>query len=201
MPNDNFTDWADGEDDDGGGLGLEEEGEDGANSEDGAEDSADPGPQEEDAPQRPQRPAPRRPMQQAAPQQRRKPRKASRARRVWRAARRASELHPAVMATRALMGICADPAMECGAEMTFDLFKTGRGYSAVLRIPTAPGRAVVMASSPSSNKAVATKKGVNMARAAASSPLVQSVVPPQAKLALAAMQHPAAKAAMKKVFR
>lgn len=207
---DDFVNWADGEDDDGGGLGDEfgaldwsageegtEEGESPEDFSDGQDDNEDPGPQDPEAQQARRSSAPSRPI---PPKKRGK--KQSRAGRVFRAAKRAhKKFSPTARAYSAVFGVGNDPCPECGAEVTFDIFKTGKGYSAVLRIPTHQDRAVVLATSPSTTKAAATNKGVNMARSIASNKALQSIMPPQARLTMAALKHPAAKAVFKKVIR
>jgi hypothetical protein len=96
-------------------------------------------------------------------------------------------------------GIGPDPVPEAGAEATFDIYRSGAGWSGVIRLPTDDGRALMMATSPSATTAQAASRTVNMARLIP--PEAMAMMPPQAKIALAALQHPIAKEGMKLAFK
>jgi hypothetical protein len=86
--------------------------------------------------------------------------------------------------------------------ITFDFYKTGNGFSAVLRLPTEHAGKVLMArSSPSATKEEAAKKSVNMASKLLKSPAIASLVPPQAHAAMAVMKSPVGKLAVKHIGR
>jgi hypothetical protein len=118
-----------------------------------------------------------------------------RAKRRHRQARRAARRGGVRTASGACVGLGSDG--EASNSVTFDLYKTGNGWSAILRLPTRPGKALMIASSPSPTKAAATRKSVNMAAKLSKNPLVQSVLPPQTRLALKAVQSPAGRSALK----
>jgi hypothetical protein len=85
--------------------------------------------------------------------------------------------------------------------IAFDFYKTGRGWSGVLRLPVKgaqqiPGtqrKAVLLSTTPTASKTAAANKTKNLAKAALSSPLIRSLMPPQAQLALKALQSAPAK--------
>ena len=78
--------------------------------------------------------------------------------------------------------------------ITFDIYQTGKGYSGVLRLPIGADKAMLLSTSPSPTKARAATKAQNMAKAV-NHPVVKALMPPQARLALNALQSaPAAKA-------
>jgi hypothetical protein len=93
----------------------------------------------------------------------------------------------------AFVGVGDDP--EPGNDsLTFDLYKSGRGWSGIVRLPTAAGRALFLKTSPGPSKAKAAAKTINLAKMAAKSKTIQALVPPQAKAALALAKSPVGKA-------
>lgn len=81
--------------------------------------------------------------------------------------------------------------------VTFDLYKTGNGWSAILRFPTGAGKALTLATSPSPTKAAATRKSLNMTAKLAKNPLIQAALPPQARLAMNVVKSPVGRSALK----
>ena len=82
--------------------------------------------------------------------------------------------------------------------LTFDLYKSGKGWSGIVRVPTMLSSgaskvvtAVTGKTSPSATKAQAAKKAVNMASKLANNKMLQSVMPPQAQAAMAILRSPA----------
>ena len=100
----------------------------------------------------------------------------------------------------ACCGVADDPGTS--SDVTFDLFKTGQGWSGILRVPmNAPGKALLMRTSPSPTKGKAENKTLRMARNIATSPIVKAALPPQAQLAMRALQSPIAKGALKSISK
>lgn len=97
--------------------------------------------------------------------------------------------------TGACVGVGDDPAPR-DTRITFDLYRSGQGYSGIVRLPIAlpsgDGRqkAIVAQTSKSPTKASAAKKTVNLATKIAKLPGVQAVVPPQARLAAQVLASP-----------
>jgi hypothetical protein len=104
------------------------------------------------------------------------------------------------------IGVGADPEPD-NQSVTFDLYKSGQGWSGIVRLPTADGRgrAVFAKTSPSPTKGQAASKAVSIAKNLAKIPGVKELLPPQASMALNVLSTaaPAAKAAvsvLKKLF-
>jgi hypothetical protein len=133
-------------------------------------------------------------------------RKRRRKRRIARFARLARRFvlpvtpREAYRGARAFVGVGADPEPNLNT-VTFDLYKSGRGWSGILRLPTSTGRAMFLQTSPSPNKARAAAKGVNLAKMAASSKAVQALMPPQARAALAVLRSPVGAKLAKGLFK
>lgn len=123
-----------------------------------------------------------------------KKRRQRRAKRRWRKARRAARRTGTITASGACCGLSGDDGDT--RSVTFDLYKTGSGWSAVLRFPW-HGKTLSLATSPSPTKAAATRKSANMAAKLARNPLVQAAMPPQARMALRAVDSSAGRATLK----
>lgn len=86
-------------------------------------------------------------------------------------------------------------------QISFDLIPLNRGWSGVVRIPLADGRAIVMRPSSSSNPKDAARKSVNLAKMASKHPAVAAAMPPQAQLAAKVLSNPAAGKAAASVLK
>jgi hypothetical protein len=144
------------------------------------------------------RSAPQRPIVQASAPKAVKRRRRRRAQRRHRAAQRAGRRRGVVTASGACCGISLDGDTN---DVTFDLYRTGNGWSAILRLPAKGGKTLSIASSPSPTKAKATRKSINMAARVTANPMVQAMLPPQARLAARALQSPAGRATLKAARR
>lgn len=74
-------------------------------------------------------------------------------------------------------------------QVSFDLLRLpSGGWTGVVRIPFQDGTALYMKPSTSASKGNAARKSVNLAKLANKNPAVQAAMPPQAKLAMSALQ-------------
>lgn len=83
--------------------------------------------------------------------------------------------------------------------VTFDFYKHGRGWSGVVKFPLSTGQAIIARTSAAPTQAAAAQKAVNLASqtAAALTPAITALMPPQVKAAAAILQNPATAAALK----
>lgn len=89
------------------------------------------------------------------------------------------------------LGAAPDPAPDV-RQVTFDLFRSGQGWSGIVRLPLRDGRAVFARTPAAETKPAAAKSAVAITRSLARSPLLQAALPPQAALALRLARSPAA---------
>lgn len=113
----------------------------------------------------------------------------------------------------AWIGIGEDPTPGDAPTVTFDLYRSGKGWSGIVRLPLAamPGRppgALVAKTSPTmprdgsraaerAAKAASAEKAVRLAAKISQIPGVQAIVPPQAQAALRVLNSPVGKLATK----
>lgn len=85
--------------------------------------------------------------------------------------------------------------------ITLDVYKSGKGWSAVVRFPLGSGRAIIAKTAEAATPAKAEQKAANMAidvaSKIASNPIVQAALPPGASTALKVLQSPIAQNALK----
>jgi len=89
--------------------------------------------------------------------------------------------------------------------ITFDLYRSGKGYSGIVRMPLADGKSAIFAkTTPTSEakgvqaaKQATAAKSIRLAAKIATNPAVQALLPPQAALAVKALKSPLGKLATK----
>jgi hypothetical protein len=92
----------------------------------------------------------------------------------------------------AWIGLGEDPTPQ-NRSISFDLYRSGKGWSGIVRFPMAKGAALVGKTTPSPGKATAAKKTLNLASKISKLPGMQAVVPPQAAAALSVLRSPGGK--------
>lgn len=98
------------------------------------------------------------------------------------------------------LGAAPDPAPEVH-QVTFDVYKSGQGWSGIVRLPMRDGRALFARTPATTSKPAAAKSAVAITRSLARSPLIQAALPPQAALALRLARSPAAGALVRAIAR
>jgi hypothetical protein len=97
----------------------------------------------------------------------------------------------------AWIGLGEDP-MPQDKSISFDLYRSGRGWSGIVRFPLrGTGAALVAKTTASQGKAQAAKKTLNLASKISKIPGVHALVPPQAQAALTVLKSPIGKMAVK----
>lgn len=97
----------------------------------------------------------------------------------------------------AWVGIGEDPT-PADRNITFDLYRSGQGWSGIVRFPlSVPGAALIAKTTPSAGKQKAGKKVLTLASKISKIPGVEMLVPPQARAAAAVLKSPVAKLAIK----
>lgn len=85
--------------------------------------------------------------------------------------------------------------------VTVDVYRSGKGWSAVVRFPMPSGRALITKTSVAPTQEAAVKKAgsaaVDVAKTLVNNPALQALMPPQAALAIKALQNPTVQAAAK----
>lgn len=123
------------------------------------------------------------------------------ARQVALAARR-SRRRKIRQGSGAFCGVGADP-IPSDRTVSFDIYKSGRGWSGIVRLPIkgGDGQAAFLHTSTGPSKSAAAAKTINLATRAMGSPLLKAVIPPQAALALNVLKNPLAQNLAKNVLK
>ncbi len=120
---------------------------------------------------------------------------------------------PIPQAAGAWIGLGDDPSPTDGGNLTFDLYRSGQGWSGIVRVPLAltmrgAPQALVAKTTPTlpadaspaasqAAKQVTATKAINLAAKIAKMPAVQALLPPQAKMAMQVLKSPIGKLATK----
>ena len=100
----------------------------------------------------------------------------------------------------AWLGIGEDPT-PAEKTVTFDLYRSGQGWSGIVRFPLQEGAALIAKTTrtpagPTAKQKTAVK-AINLAAKISRLPGVQAIIPPQARAAVAVLKSPIAKLATK----